>query len=203
MHGALTGAYRVPHVAVRNRVVLTNRCPTGLNRGFGGPQLYMALERTMAIAAGRLGLDPAELARRNLIAADEFPYRTPVGRALRLGRLRGLPRRRARARRLRRRGARSSARRAKDGRLYGIGIACCVEPSISNMGYVTLALTAEERAAGLPKSGNAEGATVGDLAARRDHRPDRDDTAGPGARDGRARRSPPTRSASSPRRSRC
>src|SRR5262249_60304730 len=48
----------------------------------------------------------------------------------------------------------------KDGRLYGIGLACCVEPSISNMGYVTLALTAEARAAGLPKSGNAEGATV-------------------------------------------
>ena len=51
MHGSLSGAYRVQHIAVRNRVVLTNRCPTGLNRGFGGPQLYLALERTMAIAA--------------------------------------------------------------------------------------------------------------------------------------------------------
>ena len=79
MHGSLSGAYRVLHVAARNRVVLTNRCPTGLNRGFGGPQLYFALERTMTIAAGRLGLDPAELRRRNLIGADEFPYRTPSG----------------------------------------------------------------------------------------------------------------------------
>src|SRR3989442_12147642 len=79
MHGCLTGPYRVRHVAVRSRVVLTNRCPTGLNRGFGGPQLYLALERTMAIAAKRLGLDPAEVARRNLIPADEFPYRTPSG----------------------------------------------------------------------------------------------------------------------------
>ena len=91
-----------PNVAVRNRVVLTNTIPSGLNRGFGGPQLYLGLERTMAIAARRLGLDPAELARRNLIPADAMPYRTPVGRAVRLGRLRGLPRPRARARRLRR-----------------------------------------------------------------------------------------------------
>ena len=63
MHGSLSGAYSVPNVAVRNRVVLTNTLPPGPNRGFGGPQLYFGLERTMAIAARRLGLDPAELAR--------------------------------------------------------------------------------------------------------------------------------------------
>jgi 2-furoyl-CoA dehydrogenase large subunit len=159
MHGSLTGAYRVPHVAVHNRVVLTNRCPTGLNRGFGGPQLYMALERTMAIAAGRLGLDPADLARRNLIGADEFPYRTPSGGLYDSGDYEGclddaLELVGYEARREEQRAARD------EGRLYGIGLACCVEPSISNMGYVTLALTATERAAGLPKSGNAEGATV-------------------------------------------
>ena len=77
MHGSLSGAYRVANVAVRNRVVLTNTIPSGLNRGFGGPQLYFGLERTMAIAARRLGLDPAELARRNLIAADR---RCPTAR---------------------------------------------------------------------------------------------------------------------------
>jgi 2-furoyl-CoA dehydrogenase large subunit len=121
--------------------------------------MYMALERTMAIAAGKLGIDPAELARRNLIASDEFPYRTPSGGLYDSGdyegclddalELVGYESRREEQREARR-----------DGRLYGIGIACCVEPSISNMGYVTLALTAEQRAAGLPKSGNAEGATV-------------------------------------------
>jgi 2-furoyl-CoA dehydrogenase large subunit len=46
------------------------------------------------------------------------------------------------------------------GRLVGVGLACVVEPSISNMGYITLAQTAVERAAALPKSGNAEGALV-------------------------------------------
>jgi 2-furoyl-CoA dehydrogenase large subunit len=159
MHGSLSGAYRVQHIAVRNRVVLTNRCPTGLNRGFGGPQLYLALERAMAIAARRLGLDPAELARRNLIGPAEFPYRTPSGSlydsgdyeacledALELARYRDRLAERARAR--------------EEGRLFGIGLACVVEPSISNMGYVSLAKTAEQRAAELPKSGNSETAFV-------------------------------------------
>jgi 2-furoyl-CoA dehydrogenase large subunit len=159
MHGSLSGAYRVRHVAVRNRVVLTNRCPTGLNRGFGGPQLYLALERTMEIAARRLGLDPAEVNRRNLIPAADFPYRTPSGGlydsgdyaaclddALRL------------ARYAERRAEQEQARAA--GRVLGIGLACVVEPSISNMGYITLAQPAEERAKSLPKSGNAEGASV-------------------------------------------
>jgi 2-furoyl-CoA dehydrogenase large subunit len=47
MHGNMTGAYCVKHLAVRNRVVLTNKTPGGLNRGFGGPQVYFALERLM------------------------------------------------------------------------------------------------------------------------------------------------------------
>ena len=93
--------------------------PSGLNRGFGGPQLYFGLERTMAIAARRLGLDPAELARRNLVAADEMPYRTPSGALYDSRRLRRLPRRRARAGPLRRpaRAGRGSAR--AEGRLVG------------------------------------------------------------------------------------
>jgi 2-furoyl-CoA dehydrogenase large subunit len=159
MHGSLSGAYRVANVAARNRVVLTNTLPSGLNRGFGGPQLYFGLERTMAVAARRLGLDPAELARRNLVREPELPYRTPSGglydsgdygacldEALALGRW------------AQRRSETEAAR--SEGRLVGLGIACIVEPSISNMGYVTLAQTAVERAAALPKSGNAEGALV-------------------------------------------
>jgi 2-furoyl-CoA dehydrogenase large subunit len=159
MHGSLAGAYDVPNVAARNRVVLTNRCPTGLNRGFGGPQVYFALERTMAIAAKRLGLDPAELARRNLIGRDAFPHRTASGGLYDSGDYGAcLERALEVARYDERRTEQATAREA--GRLVGIGIACVVEPSISNMGYITLAQTADERAETLPKSGNAEGATV-------------------------------------------
>jgi len=159
MHGSLSGAYRVQNVAARNRVVLTNRCPTGLNRGFGGPQLYLALEGAMNLAAARLGIDPAELRRRNLVGADQFPYRTPSGGLYDSGdyeaclddalALAGYDERRA-----------EQAAAREERRLVGIGVACVVEPSISNMGYITLVQTAEERAEALPKSGNAEGATV-------------------------------------------
>ena len=159
MHGSLSGAYRVPHVAARYRVVMTNRCPTGLNRGFGGPQLYLALERTMAMAARRLGLDPAELARRNLVPARAFPYRTPSGGLYDSGDYQACL---DEARRLARYEERrvEQVRARTDGRLLGIGLACVVEPSISNMGYITLTKTAEEREQELPKSGNAEGASV-------------------------------------------
>jgi 2-furoyl-CoA dehydrogenase large subunit len=159
MHGCLTGAYDVQDLAVRSRVVVTNRAPSGLNRGFGGPQLYSALERTMHIAARRLGIDPGELARRNLVRAEQMPYRAAAGavydsgdyhacfeRALELAGYDDLRAEQARAR--------------AEGRLLGIGLACVVEPSVSNMGYITLAQTTEERATGLPKSSNAEGATI-------------------------------------------
>ena len=159
MHGSLSGAYRVQNVAARNRVALTNRCPTGLNRGFGGPQLYLALEGVMNVAAKRLGLDPAELRRRNLIGADAFPYRTPSGGLYDSGDYEAcLDHALQLARYHERRDEQANGR--STGRSLGIGVACVVEPSISNMGYITLAQTAAERAQALPKSGNAEGATV-------------------------------------------
>jgi 2-furoyl-CoA dehydrogenase large subunit len=157
MHGSLSGAYGVVNVAARNRVVLTNTMPSGLNRGFGGPQLYLALERTMTIAANRLGIDPAELRRRNFVARSDFPYRTPSGALYDSGDYEGcLDDALALARYDERRAEAASARAG--GRLVGVGIACVVEPSISNMGYITLAEPGEER--GLPKSGNAEGCAI-------------------------------------------
>ncbi len=85
-------AYAIRNVAVRNRVVLTNKTPTGLVRGFGGPQVYYPLERLMQRIALTLGLDPFAVIRRNLIPADAFPYRTATGRPLRFRRLPARPR---------------------------------------------------------------------------------------------------------------
>ncbi len=156
MHGSLSGAYRVRNIAARNRVAVTNRCPTGLNRGFGGPQLYLPLERTMDIAAARLGLDPAELRRRNLVT--DFPYTTASGAVYDAGDYLACLEQALELIRYDERRAEQAA-----GRRLGLGIACVVEPSISNMGYITLAQTPAERAATLPKSGNVEGCilTVG------------------------------------------
>ena len=160
MHGNMTGAYDIRHLSIRNRVVLTNKMPTGLMRGFGGPQVYFALERLMQRIAVTLGLDPLEVIRRNLVPADAFPYRTAAGALLDSG---DYPRRASRAavdraalaELLRRR----DAARA-EGRLYGIGYAAVVEPSVSNMGYITTVLTPEERRRAGPKNGAQATATV-------------------------------------------
>ena len=73
--GNMTGAYDIGAVGLRSRAVVTNKAPTGLNRGFGGQQLYFGLERLIDKIAGRLDLDPAEVRRRNLIDADAVPLR--------------------------------------------------------------------------------------------------------------------------------
>jgi CO/xanthine dehydrogenase Mo-binding subunit len=75
-----TGPYRVPHVALAARAVYTHTTPGGAFRGFGVPQLAWALESVLDTAAQRLGRDPVELRRQNLLAhGEEFaPGDTPI-----------------------------------------------------------------------------------------------------------------------------
>ena len=159
MHGNLTGAYDIRNLAVRNRVVVTNKCPTGLNRGFGGPQVYFALERLMQRVAVELGLDPLEVIRRNLIPAAAFPYRTAPGALLDSGDYPATLEAGLAAGKLDDLVARRDAARA-EGRLYGIGFAAVVEPSVSNMGYIATVLTADERRKAGPKNGAQATATI-------------------------------------------
>ena len=158
-HGNLTGPYRIAHLAVTNRVVVTNKTPTGLNRGFGGPQLYYALERLMQRIAATLGLDPLAVIRRNLVPADAMPYRAAAGAVLDSGDFPATVAHGAAEGALDDLRARRAAARAA-GRLYGIGFAAAVEPSISNMGYITTLLSAAERRAAGPKDGAVAHATV-------------------------------------------
>ena len=158
-HGHMTGPYHIPNLEIRNRVVLTNKTPTGLNRGFGGPQVYFALERLMHRIAKTLGLDPLDVIRRNLVPKEAFPYRAAAGSLLDSGDYHTALDIATGDGRLDRLRARRAAARA-EGRRYGIGFAAVVEPSISNMGYITMALTAEERARAGPKDGAAACATV-------------------------------------------
>ena len=159
MHGNLTGAYDIRHLAVRNRVVVTNKTPTGLNRGFGGPQVYFALERLMQRVAIELGLDPLDVITRNLVAAGAFPYRTASGALLDSGDYQEAIRRGVRDGSLAELKSRRDAARA-EGRLYGVGYTAVVEPSVSNMGYITTVLTAAERRKAGPKNGAQATATV-------------------------------------------
>lgn len=159
MHGATTGAYDVHHLAVTNRVVLTNKAPAGLIRGFGGPQLYFALERLVQRIAVELGIDHLEVIRRNLISADSFPYRAAAGalydsgdypacleETVGQGRLSDLQRRRDQSR--------------AAGKYYGIGFAAVVEPGMSNMGYLSTLLAPSAREKAGPKNGAVSMATV-------------------------------------------
>ena len=159
MQGNLTGAYAIRNVAVRNRVVLTNKTPTGLNRGFGGPQVYYALERLMQRIAIELKLDPLDVIRRNLVPAGAFPYRTASGGLLDSGDYPAAVEKAVQDGGL----IELEARRAKawaEGRLYGIGLTAVVEPSVSNMGYITAVLTPEERRKAGPKNGAQATATI-------------------------------------------
>ena len=136
MHAAANGCYRVRNIAIDNELVVTNRTPVGLNRGYGGPQFYFALERLMDIAARGLAS-----IRRSCAVATSFrrclPYRGPgwpvfdagdYGAAL--DELCGSPTMSLQA---------TARRRGAPGRVFGIGFAAGVEPSGSNMAYVSLA----------------------------------------------------------------
>ncbi len=159
MHACMTGAYNIANLAIRNRVVVTNKTPTGLNRGFGGPQVYFPLEQLMRRIALKLGLDPLSVIRRNLVPKAKMPYRTASGGVYESGDYEGLVQKTSAEGGLPDLMSRRARARA-EGRLYGIGYAAVVEPTISNMGYITTALTAEERARAGPKGGAVALATV-------------------------------------------
>ena len=75
----LSGVYRIPRIACRGRSVVTNTTPVAPYRGAGRPEATALLERSMDLLAAELGMDPAEIRRRNLIPPDAFPYDTAVG----------------------------------------------------------------------------------------------------------------------------
>src|SRR5881296_2792455 len=159
--GNFVGPYRFQHLEVDASVVMTNKSLTGPNRGYACGHLYFETEGMMDRLAEKLGMDPAEVRRRNLIPPDELPYRTPTGGYYDSGdypKTLQMALDMARYDELRR--AQKTARAA--GKYFGIGLALAVDPSVSNMGYVATALDPQFRAKPeyLPKSGATESATV-------------------------------------------
>ena len=73
----LTGPYRVPNVQITARALLANKTPSGTYRARGRYEGSSFCERLVELAARDLGIDSAEMRRRNLIAAGEMPYRLP------------------------------------------------------------------------------------------------------------------------------
>jgi carbon-monoxide dehydrogenase large subunit len=74
-----SGVYRIPKIESDVKAVVTNTTQTGAVRGAGRPEAAQVLERAMDLFAAELGLDPAEVRRRNFIEADAFPFTTASG----------------------------------------------------------------------------------------------------------------------------
>ena len=70
----LPGPYRVPNYACDLWSVVTNKTPAGTLRSPGRPECNFVRERLLDTGAARLGLDPVDIRRRNLIRPDEMPY---------------------------------------------------------------------------------------------------------------------------------
>jgi carbon-monoxide dehydrogenase large subunit len=124
--GGIAGVYSTPLIAGVAVGIFTHTQATAAYRGAGRPDATYAIERIIDVAAAEMGIDPAELRRRNLIPPQAMPYRTPflftydcgdfarnLDKALDLARYAGFPERRKEAR--------------QRGRLRGIGIAMSIE----------------------------------------------------------------------------
>src|SRR5271165_2920840 len=70
----LTGPYKIENFAASGKIAVTNKVPNAPYRGAGRPEAAFAMERTIDLIARTLGLEPAEVRRRNMIRADEMPY---------------------------------------------------------------------------------------------------------------------------------
>jgi carbon-monoxide dehydrogenase large subunit len=77
--GMVPGPYRLRGYSYEARAVATNKCPTGAYRGVGMALATFVRERLVEMLARRIGLDPAEVGRRNMVGADEFPYTMASG----------------------------------------------------------------------------------------------------------------------------
>lgn len=133
----MLNCYRIAALHFEGHAVLTNKCPSGPNRGIGKPFMCFAVERAVDLAARRLGLDPADLRRRNFIPSSAMPYESPVGNTYDSGDYAAtLDKALAMA-------GYETLRREQDaarahGRYVGIGIATAVEPNTLNLSAYSL-----------------------------------------------------------------
>ena len=139
-----SGPYRIPVVDYEAVSVITNTTPVFPFRGAGRPEATVSLERVADLAAAELGIDPAELRRRNLLASDEFPLTTPTGANMDCGdyaRCLDLALETAGYEDLR---AEQARRRARgDRRLLGIGVSVYVEVTAGGLHKEYGAVTVE------------------------------------------------------------
>ena len=75
----LSGAYKIPAIQMNITACFTNKMATDAYRGAGRPEATYIVERALDLVAADLGIDPAEVRRRNFPAPNEFPFHTATG----------------------------------------------------------------------------------------------------------------------------
>ncbi|MBI2764723.1 MAG: molybdopterin-dependent oxidoreductase [Chloroflexi bacterium] len=75
----LNGTYDIPAVRAELTEVFTNKTPTDAYRGAGRPEAAYFVERAMDMLARELGMDPADVRKKNFIQPSQFPYATQMG----------------------------------------------------------------------------------------------------------------------------
>jgi len=139
-HGNISGAYDIEALKINYKAVLTNTLPTGLNRGYGGPHLYLALESAVDDFANEIGMDPIDVRLKNVIKQEEYETLTG-GRYYGFSCYKVLSKMREIYKGLVERSMRYKNR--------GVGVSLIIEPSGTNVGYLDLAREGKEY---LPKS---------------------------------------------------
>lgn len=122
----LSGSYRIPAIQINVTACFTNKMATDAYRGAGRPEATYVVERAMDLVAAELGIDPAEVRRKNFPAPNEFPFHTATGLdydsgnyEAALDKAQGI---------INYAGLRAEQKKARDeGRLLGIGISTYVE----------------------------------------------------------------------------
>jgi 2-furoyl-CoA dehydrogenase large subunit len=135
--GAICGPYRIDAVEYEPISVLTNKTPQEAVRGFGQSPTNFALEAAVDKVARALGLDRIEVRKRNLIRKEEFPYLIPSGSTYDSGDYHTVLDKALDTAGYGELLARREALR-RDGKLAGIGIATCLEPSGGNSSFEPL-----------------------------------------------------------------
>jgi aerobic carbon-monoxide dehydrogenase large subunit len=75
---SVPGPYQIANVRIDSVAVVTNKSPVSAYRGAGQPEATFARERLLDVAASKLGLDPAEIRRRNLLRPESLPFDTRI-----------------------------------------------------------------------------------------------------------------------------
>jgi len=139
-----TSIYDIPLVDLKLSAVLTNNVPTGAYRGAGRPEAIYIIERLFDAAAREMGIDGAELRRRNMIRPEQMPYTSAMAQVYDSGRFEQLLNRGLELADWKGYAARVAASKAK-GRLRGRGIATFLEWTGGNAleENVSVAVTAD------------------------------------------------------------